>query len=136
VLIQLWAADLGVFNFLSLLFASLALLSLAALPLLGRTALRAPRPAWKWICTATALSALQAIIITWCIGKWRDAAGVNIVYATRGVLSLALVWWLGRWFGNTERTAAGPRILAGRLTGALLLLAAVVIAMRHPAGEP
>jgi len=131
VLIQLWAAEFGIFNFLALLFASLAILSILILPLLGRTALRAPGPAWKWISGAIVLSAIQAIIITWTIGQWRDAAGVNVVYGTRGLWSIALVWWAGRWFGNTERALAGGRVLAGRLLGAILILAAVVLAMRE-----
>ena len=130
-LIQLWAADFGVFNFLSLLFLSLGGFSLLTLPFFGRTSLRAPKPAWKWIGAATGLSAIQAIIITWTIGHWRDAAGVNIVYGTRGLWSIAFVWWAGRWFGNTERTLAGPRVIAGRLTGAILILSAVVLAMRE-----
>ncbi len=130
-LIQLWAADFGVFNFLSLLFLSLGGLSLLTLPFFGRTSLQAPKPAWKWIGAATALSAIQAIIITWTIGHWRDAAGVNIVYGTRGLWSIAFVWWAGRWFGNTERSSAGPRVIAGRLTGAVLILGAVVLAMRE-----
>lgn len=129
VLIQLWASRLGVFNFLSLLFATLALLSAALLPVFGRTSLRASAAAWKWAGTATALSAIQALIITWTIGHWRDAAGVNVVYGTRGLCSLALVWWLGNWVGNTERTTAGPRILALRLVGTLLILGAVAIAV-------
>jgi drug/metabolite transporter (DMT)-like permease len=129
VLIQLWAADFGVFNFLSLLFASLAVFSLLILPFLGRESLRAPLTAWKWIAGATALSALQAIIITWTIGHWRDAAGVNIVYGTRGLWTIALVWWAGRWFGNTERRSVGGRVLAGRLAGAILILAALVLAV-------
>jgi hypothetical protein len=59
------------------------------------------------------------------------AAGVNVVYGTRGLWSIALVWWAGRWFGNTERTSAGGRVVAGRLLGAVLILTAVVLAMRE-----
>ena len=131
VLIQLGAAEFGIFNFLALLFLSLAILSILILPFLGCTALRAPAPAWKWISGAIVLSAVQAIIITWTIGQWRDAAGVNVVYGTRGLWSIALVWWAGRWFGNTERSSVGTRVLAGRLVGAILILAAVVLAMRE-----
>lgn len=129
VLIQHWAAGTGVLNFLALMFAALALLSLILLPWLGVAGLRAPAGAWPWIGWAIGLSGLQAILITWAIGRWRDAAGVNVVYATRGLWSLALVWWAGRWFGNTERAAAGARAMLLRLAGALLLLAAVVLAV-------
>jgi carbohydrate-selective porin OprB len=57
------------------------------------------------------------------------AAGVNVVYGTRGLWSLALVWWAGRWFGNTERAEAGRRVILARLAGAALLLAAVALAV-------
>jgi len=52
-----------------------------------------------------------------------------VVYGTRGLWSLALVWWAGRWFGNTERAEAGRRVILARLAGAALLLAAVALAV-------
>lgn len=131
VLIQVWAAPFGTFNFLPLLFLALAAESLLVLPFLGRGALRAPRAAWRWIGLATFFSAVQAILVTWSIGHWRDAAGVNVVYGTRGLWSLALVWWAGRWFGNTERAAVGRRTFTLRVLGGLLVLAAVVVAMQR-----
>lgn len=130
VLIQLWAAPFGTFNFLPLLFLALAAESLVFLPFLGRASLRAPKAAWKWIGLATICSALQAILVTWSIGHWRDAAGVNVVYGTRGLWSLALVWWAGRWFGNTERASVGRRTFALRVAGGVVILAAVVVAIR------
>lgn len=130
VLIQLWAAPFGTFNFLPLLFLALAGESLLFLPFLGRASLRAPKAAWKWIGLATACSALQAILVTWSIGHWRDAAGVNVVYGTRGLWSLALVWWAGRWFGNTERASVGRRTFLLRVAGGILILAAVIAAMK------
>lgn len=131
VLIQCWAAPFGTFNFLPLLFLALAAESLLLLPFLGPGSLRAPRAAWRWIGLATFFSAVQAILVTWSIGHWRDAAGVNVVYGTRGLWSLALVWWAGRWFGNTERAAVGPRTFLLRVLGGLLVLAAVVVALQR-----
>lgn len=136
VLIQLWAAGFGTFNFLAILFATLAVLSALSLPFLGPSGLRAPRAAWKWIIGATCLSAIQAILVTWSIARWRDAAGVNVIYGTRGLWSIALVWWAGRWFGNSERQEAGPRVLSARLLGGTLILAAVVLALRNAGGTP
>jgi drug/metabolite transporter (DMT)-like permease len=134
VMIQSWAARLGVWNFLSLVFASLAILSLAMLPVFGRESLRAPRAAWRWILAAAGLSGMQAILITGTIGIWKDAAGVNVVYATRGILSIVLVWFLGARLKNTERQAAGPAAMAWRSAGAALILAAVVLAVKGSPG--
>jgi drug/metabolite transporter (DMT)-like permease len=150
VLIQMWATEFGVLNFLSLLFGALALESILVLPLLGFKArpetrhrsifrqaaasLTAPPRAWRWIGLATALSAIQALLITGTIATWRDAAGVNVVYGTRGLWSLALVWWAGSWFGNAERRESGPRVLLARAIGGALILAAVVLSLQS--GSP
>lgn len=129
VLIQVWASEFGVFNFLALLFAALGLESALVLPFLGVHTLKAPAAAWRCIGLAAVLTAIQAIIITGTIGYWRDAAGVNVVYGTRGLLSLALVWWAGHWFGNAERKDSGPKVMLARAFGALLILSAVALAL-------
>ena len=149
VLIQTWASEFGILNFLSLLFAALAVESVLVLPLLGFNArpenrhlplfrqalgsLAAPPAAWRWIGLATALSAVQALLITGTIATWRDAAGVNVVYGTRGLWSLALVWWAGAWFGNTERRESGPRVLLARAVGGGLILLAVALSLHSAA---
>ncbi len=56
--------------------------------------------------------------------------GALELYATRGLWSLALVWWAGRWLGNSERETAGGRRMAARLVGAVLILSAVVLTLR------
>ncbi len=127
-LIQTWGVNFGVLGFLSLQFAALGILSLSTLPFFGWSSLRAPLTAWKWMSLATLLSAIQAFIITVTIAMWRDAAGVNVLYATRGLMSLALVWLVGNWLGNTERQAVGGRTMTFRVLGAALILGAVAIA--------
>jgi drug/metabolite transporter (DMT)-like permease len=127
VLIQVWASRFGVFNFLSLLFVALAVESTLLLPFLGLRSLKAPAVAWRWIGLATTLSAVQAILITGTIGVWKDAAGVNVVYGTRGLWSLVLVWWAGHWFGNEERRESGAGRMLTRAAGSALILTAVVL---------
>ncbi len=129
VLIQIWASRFGVFNFLALLFASLAIESLLLLPFFGFRTLVAPAKAWRWIGLATTLTAIQAILITGTIGYWKDAAGVNVVYGTRGLWSLALVWWAGPWFGNIERQETDTRHMLSRIAGAVLILLAVALSV-------
>lgn len=130
VLIQTWAGGFGVFHFLPLVFVALGVLSAACLPAFGPSALRAPRRAWPWIFAGAALSGFQSILITGTIGVWKDAAGVNVVYATRGIWSVVLVWFAGSWFANTERRTTGTAGMAQRLVGATLLVAAVALAVR------
>ena len=130
LLIQSWAGRIGVWNFLALQFASVGALSLATLPFFGLRSLHAPRKAWKWIALAIGLSGLQAILITASIGIWKDAAGVNVVYSTRGILSILLVWSVGHWMKNQEGKVAGKQTMAWRLIGAAFILLAVVLAVK------
>ncbi len=128
--IQAWGPRFGALGYLALVFAGVGLLSLALLPCFGRASLRAPAKAWKWILLGAALSGVQAIIITGTIAVWQDAAGVNVVYATRGLWSIALVWWVGHWMKNTERHTTGGRRMGQRLAGAVLIIAAVVLTVK------
>ena len=134
VLIQMWASRFGVWNFLALLFTSMGLFSLVGLAFFGRSALRAPATAWKWLGFGVGMSGIQAILITGSIGIWKDAAGANVVYWTRGLLSIAFVWFFGHRLKNTERHAAGGRAMLQRTIGGVLILAAVFLtakASRH-----
>lgn len=133
-LIQAWGPRFGVWGFLSLVFAGVGAFSLGLMPYFGISALRAPWKAWRWVLLGAALSGTQAIIITGTIAVWQDAARVNVVYATRGLWSIALVWTAGHWLRNTERQTAGGRQMAQRLAGAALILAAVVLAVVSETG--
>jgi drug/metabolite transporter (DMT)-like permease len=131
VMIQAWAEPFGVFNFLPLQFAALAIFSVAMTPFFGLRTIAVSGRAWKWALIGGVFSAAQAILITAAIAIWRDAATVNIVYATRGLWSIAMVWCIGHWLKNTERQTAGPRAMAFRSAGAVLILAAVALAMKR-----
>ena len=131
VLIQAWGSRFGVFHFLPLQFAALGILSATTFPYFGPRSLKAPAGAWPWVAAAAFLCALQAILVTTSIAIWKDASGVNVVYATRGLWSIGLVWVAGHWFKNTERHTAGTRVMIVRLSGALLLLLAVALTSLH-----
>ncbi len=128
-MIQAWGGGFGVWSFLSLQFLALGGLSLGLLPLFGVASLHAPRGAWRWIFAGVIFSALQAILITATIAIWKDAAGANVLYATRGLWSIALVWWAGHWVKNTERSTTGGRQMLARLAGAILILGGVALTL-------
>lgn len=128
-LIQQWSWAFGIGNFVPLLFGTLALLALGIIAWQGRELLRVPPAAWKWLAAAGAATVIQAMLVTFSIAFWRDATGVNVVYALRGLWGLALVWAVGHWFGNTERRDVGARAMGFRLAGAGLILVAVLLAI-------
>ena len=128
-LIQQWAVPFGTGQFVPLLFGTLALLGLGIVAWHGRELLRVPAGAWKWLAAASAATVAQAMLVTFSIALWRDATGVNVVYALRGLWGLALVWGVGHWFGNTERRDTGSWVMGFRLAGAVLILGAVILAV-------
>jgi drug/metabolite transporter (DMT)-like permease len=128
--IQSWASGFGAFNFLPAQFIALAVFSIAMMPFFGVESLKAPRKAWPWIFTAAVLSAVQAILITATIAIWQDAATVNVLYATRGLWSIILVWLAGRLFKMTERETTPGKAMGLRSIGAALILFAVALAVK------
>jgi hypothetical protein len=67
---------------------------------------------------------LQALTITSTIAHWGNVAAVNVVYSSRGLWSVVLVWLAGRWVHNREQEL-GAVVLRWRLAGAILMLAAI-----------
>jgi hypothetical protein len=62
---------------------------------------------------------------------WRahgQATAANVLYASRGLLSVLLIWSIGHWFSNAEQKL-GLKVLRWRLLGATLMLAAIVLVM-------
>lgn len=86
-----------------------------------------PRPAWGSMALATALNVGQSLLLIWAIGRFADAAGLNVVYGSRGIWSVLVVWLLGAYLGAKERIT-GARMLVQRLCGATVIAAAIVLA--------
>jgi drug/metabolite transporter (DMT)-like permease len=78
----------------------------------------------RWMVAGGACIGIQGVGLYATIALSGDPVGVNIVYAVRGLWSVLLVAWVGKWLGNRE--AGLPRmVLFLRGVGAALLLGAV-----------
>jgi hypothetical protein len=62
------------------------------------------------------------------IGFYGEATLVNILFNSRCVTEVIMVWMLGWWFGNRE-AHAGRKVMVHRLLGGLCMLAAIVLAL-------
>ena len=113
------------------MFATITLLSLTFIPLFEAPLSHLPAPNARWAVAAGCTLALQATGIATSIAFFREVTTTNILYNTRGIWSIIVVWSVGHWFGNKERQL-GRRIMLQRLAGALLLLAAVALALTTP----
>ena len=116
VLTQGYARQSGVAFFQPVMFVVLA----AMTPLLGSTP-PAPPVAKKRLLIGGAVIGFQAPLVIMLIGLFGQATLINILYATRTLWSVAIDAWKGE--GNARE------YWIARLSGALLLLGAIILAL-------
>jgi drug/metabolite transporter (DMT)-like permease len=129
----LWVKEIGFGRFAPVMFATVGLLSFGLIPLFEAPLLRMDPAVFRWTAAGAVVLSLQATGIAYCLGVFREVTLTNILYNTRGMWSVVLVWGIGHWFSNTERSV-GPAIMLRRLAGAALLLLAVFTALRQKNG--
>lgn len=133
--LQQWAGSFGLFNYLPISLGLVALLSIVLTGAAWKPGPPVSPVARKWLFGGAAFTALQGALICIAVGRYHDATGANVVYSTRGLWSVALVWFLGDALGNNERQTGGKKMF-WRIAGALLMTAAVVLVViagaRHP----
>lgn len=126
VVVQVGAPAAGFTLFMPVMFGTVLLLSL---PLLGPQMARAKRRdaqpgANRWMAAGVTILGLQAVSMGTAIGIFGDAAGANVVYASRGLWSLLLLALVAERLGLAD-AVFDRRTLARRTAGGLLILAAV-----------
>jgi drug/metabolite transporter (DMT)-like permease len=126
VCVQMWSPNWGIGIFLPLVFGFSAVLSLAFVPLFPARLSQIARPAWPWLAGGCLLIALQSLAIVCTVAHWGNAAAANVVYSTRGLWGVLLVWWIGPMLAVHDVSLTG-RILWFRLLGATLLLIAILL---------
>ena len=126
VLAQMWAPAWGFGRFAPAMFATVALLSFGLVPFFDGNLRELP---WRWVLPGGCALGLQAGGIAYTIMVFGAATATNVLYNSRGVWSVLLVWTVGDWFENRER-AQGTGIMLRRLGGSALLLVAIVLASR------
>jgi len=125
-----WAPAWGFGHYAPAMFATVGLCSVIFALFLKEPLSAVPLRSVLWALGGGTLLSLQATGIAYSIAVYREVTLTNILYNSRGVWSVILVWLAGHWFSNTERTV-GNAIMGRRLAGALLLLTAVFIGIRH-----
>lgn len=126
VLVQNWAPAWGVGRFMPLAMMSGAILSVALIPGFNGKLRDLAGPARRWVGLGSLLVGLQALVFTSTIAVWGHAAGANVVYSSRGLWSVILVWCFGTWFSHAE-SSRGGRVMVLRLAGAVLLSIAIFL---------
>ena len=128
VMQQLWVRPFGFGHFGPVMFATVGLLSFTLIPFFSAPLRQMPRPMVVWALGGGLLLTIQAMGIAYCIAVYHEVTVTNVLYNTRGLWSVALVWVVGHWFANAEKQVGGA-IMSRRLIGALILLAAVYLSL-------
>lgn len=126
VLVQRWSPAWGVGRFVPLTMAAAGLFSCAFIPRFRAPLSTISRPTWRWLFAGTATMAAQSLLFVYTIAQWGHAAAANVIYSSRGLWSVLLVWQVGHWVQNREQHL-GHRILAWRFAGATFMMAAIVL---------
>jgi len=124
VCVQMWSPQWGIGRLLPFSFGAGALLSLPLIPLFEKPLKEIPKPAWKWLALGCGFIAVQSLAMVCSVGIWGEAAAANVIYSTRGVWGVLVVWLIGPYFNVFDKGMTG-RVIWYRLAGAAMLMLAV-----------
>ncbi len=135
VLIQRWSADFGFFRYIVISSGLIAVESFALMPFFHAPLRAVPSKSWRWLITGTVFLSLQWLALAYCFSVYGKATAINIIYGSRGLWSVLLVWMIGPLLGNTEKNV-GRNIMLRRLAGAVLLCLAIALVIFDGATNP
>lgn len=130
VLMQQWVPAGGFGYFVPTMFLAIAIYSFTLVPFFRGSISAMPRSSFRWAVGGGLTLGLQATGMAYSIAVFREVTTANILYNTRGIWSVIIVWTIGHWFANTEREH-GTGVMLRRLFGAMLLLGAVFLSLRR-----
>jgi drug/metabolite transporter (DMT)-like permease len=126
VLVQKWGPAWGAGRLLPCIFWINAILSLGLIFRFSAPLSRIPGKAWPWLLGGSVLLGVQSITFVSTLAVFGKATNANIIYASRGLLSVLLVWMIGHWFQNAEQHL-GPKVMRWRFVGTMLMMSAIVL---------
>jgi len=142
VYVQKWVPSVGYSRFAPVMFGSTGVFSLIYLPRF-LTAPRGithdsqcrilcgyPEASLPWLFGGALLLAVQALAMYTAIGLHGSATLTNILYGSRCLWSVLLVWILGTMAGDFSSGEKRFGIMGRRFLGALLLLGAMALVLR------
>ena len=81
-------------------------------------------------CILNGVQTLGVVIYIGLFHHPNAATAINIVFNSRGLWSVLLVWVVGHWFGNLEREQ-GTAVMVSRFAGSMLLLGAIALTLLY-----
>ncbi|HUF61862.1 MAG TPA: EamA family transporter [Verrucomicrobiales bacterium] len=128
VFVRKWAPSFGPWAFLPAASVLVALASYIAIRVQGLQTIRKGYRPCRWLVAGALLTAAQAIGIGIALSFHPNPTAVNIVYASRALWTIALVWLCGS-FLDLHEIRQGHGVLVNRLAGSLFITGAIVLAV-------
>ena len=128
VLVQRWSPLWGLGRFLPLVVAIAAMFSLGFIPRFRAPLSAIPWTTWRWLLGGTLIIGIQSAVFVSLVAAKGHAASINVVYSSRGLWTVILVWWLGHWVQSREQHLEGG-VLFWRLAGAATMIAAIALVL-------
>ncbi|MDX1564659.1 MAG: hypothetical protein R3236_04590, partial [Phycisphaeraceae bacterium] len=126
VLVQKWSGAWGLGTFLPTAMIASAIVSLAFIPRMEPVPQRGKGRMQGWLAAGAIAISVQSLLIVYAIARYGKAPEINVVYASRGLWSILLIWLVGHWFSSLEATNARS-VLGWRFAGAVLMIAAIAL---------
>ncbi|TLD70844.1 EamA/RhaT family transporter [Phragmitibacter flavus] len=128
VLVQKWSPAWGIGTFLPVMMGMVGVFSLPVGFLFPSPLLKMPTQTLKWLVGGGLLFALQSIFLVASIGYFGQATTSNVIYSSRGLLSVAAVMLIGHWFSNAEKDLEAA-VMKKRFVGAALMFVAILLVL-------
>ncbi|MEM9643767.1 MAG: hypothetical protein AAF989_02140 [Planctomycetota bacterium] len=126
--LQILGPDWGTTRLMPAVMTWSGILSCSFIPFFEKPLSALPHKSLPWVATGAFLMAAQAIFLTCTITTYGFAAQANVVYSTRGLWTVLLIWSFGHVFSKQEN-AQDAGTLFRRLIGAALLSFAVLLVL-------
>lgn len=125
---QEWARHWGPMRFSAITFASAGLGACLYIPFFGTRWATLSPIARKHLLLGAFFCAVPPLLMGYALGRYGHSPEVNVIYATRSLLSILVVRFLGRWVGSSEQHVSHA-ILWRRICGAAILMIAVILVL-------
>ena len=121
-----YAAQFGEGPFLMYTMILTAIFSCGLIPFFEGKLVEMPKVSWFWVFWGGVCMSLELIFYCYALAFYSNPTTINILYSSRGIWSVLLIWLMGGYFGNTE-SQKGKSIMLQRLAGALVLFMAIIL---------
>lgn len=130
VFVQQWVPHVGYARFAPIMFGAMGLFTLLHLPSRSSEKLPSLGKSLPWLVAGGLLLAVQALAMYTAIGLYGSASMTNILYGSRCLWSILIVWAIAHLTSEAAGKAVSPGTYLRRLTGAVLLLGAMALVLR------